>query len=93
MQLMGTLLELFSLLINGRIPGPSLIVNYNQTVVVNELDSECISIHWHGMNQMNTNWMDGVEHITQFGINSGMTFTYIFQAEPAGTHWYHSHSG
>ena len=37
--------------------------------------------------------MDGVKHITQCGINSGMTFTYIFQAEPAGTHWYHSHSG
>ena len=45
--------------INGRIPGPTLIVNYNQTVVVNvtnQLDSESISIHWHGMNQMNTNW-------------------------------------
>ena len=71
---MGTLLELFSLLINGRIPGPTLIVNYNQTVVnvTNQLDSESISI---GMNQMNTNWMDGVEHITQCGINSGMTFT------------------
>ncbi len=82
--------------VNGRIPGPSLIVNYNQTIVVNVtniLDSESVSIHWHGINQHNTNWMDGVQHITQCGINSGTSFTYIFQADPPGTHWYHSHSG
>ena len=82
--------------INGRIPGPSLIVNYNQTVVVNVtniLDSESLSVHWHGINQHMSNWMDGVQHITQCGINSGTSFTYIFQADPPGTHWYHSHSG
>ena len=82
--------------VNGRIPGPTLIVQYNQTVVVNvtnAIDSESVSLHWHGMHQYQSNWMDGVQHVTQCGINAGTTFTYIFQANPTGTHWYHSHSG
>ena len=37
--------------------------------------------------------MDGVEHITQCGIAPGTNFTYVFQANQSGTHWYHSHSG
>ena len=82
--------------VNSRFPGPTLIVPNNAIVVVdvsNTLDSESISIHWHGMHQMNTPWMDGVEHITQCGISPASSFRYIFRASPAGTHWYHSHSG
>ena len=68
----------------------------NSIVVVdvyNRLSSESTSIHWHGMHQMNTPWMDGVEHITQCGIAPSSSFRYIFRAFPPGTHWYHSHSG
>ena len=82
--------------VNSRFPGPTLIVPKNAIVVVdvsNTLDSESISIHWHGMHQINTPWMDGVEHITQCGIAPSSSFRYIFRAYPAGTHWYHSHSG
>ena len=82
--------------INGRIPGPTLIVNKDQYVKVyvsNQLASESISIHWHGMHQRDSHWMDGVEHLTQCGIPPGTNFTYIFQASQSGTHWYHSHSG
>ena len=82
--------------VNGRIPGPTLIVTEDQLVkvnVINRLASESISIHWHGMHQRNSNWMDGVEHVTQCGIPPGASFTYIFKAEQYGTHWYHSHSG
>ena len=82
--------------VNGRIPGPTLIVTEGQLVkvnVINRLASESISIHWHGMHQRNSNWMDGVEHVTQCGILPGASFTYIFKAEQYGTHWYHSHSG
>ncbi|XP_003391581.1 PREDICTED: laccase-like, partial [Amphimedon queenslandica] len=82
--------------VNGRIPGPTLIVTEGQLVkvnVINRLASESVSVHWHGMHQRNSNWMDGVEHITQCGIPPGASFTYIFKAEPSGTHWYHSHSG
>ena len=84
------------LTINNRFPGPTLIVPNNSMVVVdvyNRLSSEATSIHWHGMHQMNTPWMDGVEHITQCGITPSSSFTYKFRAFPPGTHWYHSHSG
>ena len=82
--------------VNGQIPGPTLIVPENKLVkvnVINRLASESISIHWHGMHQRGSNWMDGVEHITQCGIPPGASFTYIFNASQYGTHWYHSHSG
>ena len=82
--------------VNGRIPGPTLIVNKDQYIKVyvsNQLTSETVSIHWHGMHQRNSHWMDGVEHVTQCGISPGTSFTYIFQATQSGTHWYHSHSG
>ena len=82
--------------VNGRIPGPTLIVDKYKYVVVhvlNRLASESTTIHWHGMHQRDNNWMDGVEHITQCGIAPGTNFTYVFQATQSGTHWYHSHSG
>ncbi len=84
------------ILINGRIPGPTLIVYEHQTVVVhvnNHLTDVGISIHWHGMYQRKSVWMDGVSHVTQPPIDPDSSFDYIFKAEPAGTHWYHSHTG
>lgn len=82
--------------INGRIPGPTLIVYENQIVqirVFNKLTSEGITIHWHGMHQQYTPWMDGVGFITQPPIIPGAYFDYIFKAFPSRTHWYHSHVG
>ena len=82
--------------VNGLIPGPTLIVHYDQTVIIdvkNSLISEGLSIHWHGMHQMNTPWMDGIAHISQCPINPGSTFRYMFKAKPTGTMWYHSHVG
>ena len=84
------------LLINGRIPGPTLVVYEGQIVVVhviNTLDSDGIAIHWHGMYQQGSAWMDGVAFIAQSPFDAGATFDYIFKAEPRGTHWYHSHIG
>ena len=82
--------------INKQMPGPTLIVNEGAIVVVdviNNLATEETSIHWHGMHQRNTPWMDGVGYITQCPIEAGASFRYIFRATPSGTHWYHSHSG
>ena len=84
------------LAVNGLIPGPTLIVNLNQTLVVdvrNMLFNKEISIHWHGLSQNNTPWMDGVDHITQCPIPTYASFRYIFKASPSGTMWYHSHVG
>ena len=84
------------LTVNGLIPGPNLIVTEGQTVianVINMLSSDITSIHWHGMHQKGTPWMDGVGGISHCPITPGTTFTYKFQASPSGTFWYHSHSG
>jgi len=37
--------------------------------------------------------MDGVEGVSGPAIPPGESFTYDFEATPAGTHWYHSHAG
>lgn len=83
--------------VNYQMPGPTIIAEENQTLhitVYNELpNGEGISIHWHGMHQINTSDMDGVAHITQPPIPTYQRFTYKFSAYPAGTHWYHAHSG
>ena len=82
--------------VNGRIPGPTLIITEDKLVkvrVYNRLTSEGITIHWHGMHQRNTPWMDGVGFISQYPIGPGAFFDYVFRATPAGTHWYHSHVG
>ena len=82
--------------INGRFPGPTLVVYWNQTVVVevvNMMLTEVTTIHWHGLDQFNTPWMDGAGTVSQCPIEPGTSFTYIFNASRAGTFWYHSHSG
>ena len=82
--------------VNGRIPGPTIVVTEGQIVVIkviNKLTSEGITIHWHGMHQQGSPWMDGVAFISQAPIVPGAEFDYIFTATPAGTHWYHSHTG
>ena len=83
--------------INGQTPGPTIIAHENQRLnitVFNELKNvEGISIHWHGMHQRGTQGADGVAYITQRPILPNQQFTYDFLAYPAGTHWYHAHSG
>ena len=80
--------------INGHLPGPTLIVTADQTIVVNvnnTLRAQGITIHWHGMFLRNTPWMDGTGQISQCPITPGTSFRYIFRAAPSGTFWYHGH--
>ena len=82
--------------VNGQIPGPTLIVHEEQIVVIhvhNNLTTEGISIHWHGMHQRGTPFFDGVGQVTQCQIGPSSTFSYMYRARPSGTFWYHSHSG
>jgi len=81
--------------INGQSPGPLIEANTGDTlrVVVNNLLPEVsTSIHWHGIDQRNSSWMDGVPGVTQCGIPPGESFTYEFTLTgQRGTFWYHSH--
>ncbi|XP_062578137.1 uncharacterized protein LOC134240038 [Saccostrea cucullata] len=82
--------------INGEFPAPPIVVYEGQVIEVmvkNSLINEGFTIHWHGMTQKNTPWMDGVAMVTQCPINPGNSFLYRFKAEPRGTHWYHAHQG
>lgn len=59
--------------------------------VHNHLKHNGTSIHWHGIRQLNTMHMDGVNGITQCPIAPGDSFTYNWTAIQYGSSWYHSH--
>lgn len=52
------------------------------------------SIHWHGLEQRGTPYMDGAPLANQCGIEPYTSFQYRFNVgDQVGTYWYHSHSG
>ncbi len=59
--------------------------------MINNLDTEGLSVHFHGMRQQDNPWMDGVPYVHQCPTMPHTHFVYRFKATPAGTHWYHSH--
>jgi Putative multicopper oxidases len=74
-------------------PGPEIRLDEGETVridVDNQLSEET-TVHWHGIPVPNA--MDGVPNVTQEPISAGETFTYEYDASPAGTYVYHSHVG
>ncbi|XP_061193997.1 uncharacterized protein LOC133202238 [Saccostrea echinata] len=86
----------FMFAINNQFPGPTISAYENQRVkihVYNDLANEAVTFHWHGMSQNGSVYMDGVSMVTQCPILPGQMFTYLFTANPQGTHWYHAHHG
>ncbi|KAH9446165.1 hypothetical protein Pst134EB_023980 [Puccinia striiformis f. sp. tritici] len=83
------------LVINDQFPGPLIECNEGDTlkiVVQNDLDVD-VSIHWHGIWQTGTPWMDGVTGVTQCPIPAKSSFTYKFNVKDQfGTFWYHAHA-
>uniref|UniRef100_A0A5B6Z4W3 L-ascorbate oxidase n=1 Tax=Davidia involucrata TaxID=16924 RepID=A0A5B6Z4W3_DAVIN len=82
--------------INGRTPGPTILAQQNDTVIVelkNSLLTENVAIHWHGIRQIGTPWFDGTEGVTQCPILPGETFEYRFVVDRPGTYLYHAHYG
>jgi FtsP/CotA-like multicopper oxidase with cupredoxin domain len=83
-------------LINATFPGPLLQVNEDDEVVVHVQNRAAngTSIHWHGLYQNGSNWMDGTVGVTQCPIPPGGSFTYRFNVTgQSGTYYYHSHMG
>ncbi|CAM6078940.1 unnamed protein product [Sphagnum tenellum] len=80
--------------INGQFPAPTIHAVEGDTLVVklkNNLPTEGVSIHWHGIHQRGTPFYDGSAFISQCPINPGETFTYKFVVDRAGTYFYHGH--
>nr|CAD7438009.1 unnamed protein product [Timema bartmani] len=60
--------------------------------VENRLPGQETAIHWHGMTQRGSPYMDGVPMVTQCPIHSNSRFQYTFKATNPGTHFYHAHA-
>jgi hypothetical protein len=56
-----------------------------EITVTSHLTANGTGIHWHGMRQLGTNQMDGVNGITECPIAPGETRLYRFQATQYGT--------
>jgi FtsP/CotA-like multicopper oxidase with cupredoxin domain len=85
--------QVTALTYNGTVPGPLIRVTEGDRVRVvftNKLTTPT-SVHWHG--QFVPSNMDGVAQpeLSQKPVMPGGTFTYEFEAKPAGTFMYHSH--
>lgn len=82
--------------INRKFPGPNIEICQGDLLIVdvdNHMAGTSTSIHWHGILQPMTNYMDGVAMVTQCPITYYTSFRYHFVAEIPGTHHYHSHAG
>ncbi|KAM5583882.1 laccase-17-like [Rosa sericea] len=80
--------------INGQFPGPRIVAREGDRLlikVVNHVQSN-ISIHWHGIRQLQTGWADGPAYITQCPVQIGNSYVYNFTiVGQRGTLWWHAH--
>jgi iron transport multicopper oxidase len=80
-------------------PGPLIVGQKNAIFWINVEDqltdksmNLATSIHWHGLFQKHTNYVDGPSFVTQCPLVPNESFLYDFKAlDQAGTYWYHSH--
>jgi FtsP/CotA-like multicopper oxidase with cupredoxin domain len=77
---------------NGVVPGPVLVVNQGDRVVINYTNdaNQPDSIHLHGIHEIPVE-MDGVAGISQALVPHGGHFQYRFTADTPGTFMYHTH--
>ncbi|CAK9173593.1 unnamed protein product [Ilex paraguariensis] len=80
--------------VNGKFPGPTLYAREDDTVVVRVVNhvQHNVTIHWHGVRQLQTGWADGPAYITQCPIQTGQSYIYNFTLTgQRGTLLWHGH--
>ncbi|KAK4693135.1 iron transport multicopper oxidase, partial [Lecanoromycetidae sp. Uapishka_2] len=80
--------------INGQWPIPYITATVGDRVIVNvlnQLENQTTSLHFHGLYMNGTTEMDGPVGVTQCAIPIGGSFLYNFTVDQPGTYWYHSH--
>ncbi|TPX32371.1 hypothetical protein SmJEL517_g04551 [Synchytrium microbalum] len=83
------------LVVNGQYPGPLIEANMGDRIIVNVQNNlvNGTALHWHGLHQNGSNWMDGTVAVTQCPIPPGGNFTYDFTVpDQYGTFWWHAHA-
>lgn len=86
--------NIYGKVFNQSYPGPWIKACWGdelEITVTNHLRYNGTTIHWHGIRQLHSMEMDGVNGVTQCPIAPGDTYTYRFKALQYGTSWYHSH--
>ncbi|XP_058109594.1 laccase-17-like [Magnolia sinica] len=80
--------------VNGRFPGPKIMAREGDRVVVEVANNvqNNVTIHWHGIRQIQTGWADGPAYITQCPIQTGQRYVYNFTITgQRGTLFWHAH--
>ncbi|KAL4941374.1 hypothetical protein BDV06DRAFT_229759 [Aspergillus oleicola] len=82
------------ILSNSQFPAPSLNLKQGDDVefLVNNDMPFSTTIHFHGIEQHNTPWSDGVPGLSQRPIPSGGSFLYKWRATNYGIYFYHAHT-
>lgn len=77
--------------VNNQFPGPTIRATKNDILTVkatNQIqDRQSTTIHWHGLEQYLTPFVDGPRMVTQCDIPFNSSFTYRFQLIQSGTYW------
>ncbi|MED6177650.1 Laccase-17 [Stylosanthes scabra] len=80
--------------VNGQFPGPRIVAREGDRLlikVVNNVQNN-ISIHWHGIRQLQTGWADGPAYVTQCPIQRGQSYVYNYTITgQRGTLFWHAH--
>ncbi|OAY37901.1 laccase-17 [Manihot esculenta] len=80
--------------VNGKFPGPRIVAREGDQLlikVVNHVQNN-ISLHWHGIRQLQSGWADGPAYITQCPIQTGQSYVYNYTIiGQRGTLWWHAH--
>lgn len=82
------------LTVNHQLPGPPLVAREGDRVLIKVINhvAENVTIHWHGVRQLQTGWADGPAYVTQCPIQTGQSYTYNFTLNgQRGTLLWHAH--
>ncbi|KAJ1394388.1 Multicopper oxidase, type 1 [Sesbania bispinosa] len=80
--------------VNGKFPGPRIIAREGDRLVIKVVNhvKNNISIHWHGIRQLQSGWADGPAYVTQCPIQTGQSYVYNYTVVgQRGTLFWHAH--
>ncbi|KAB1220828.1 Laccase-17 [Morella rubra] len=80
--------------VNGQFPGPRIVAREGDRLLIEVINNANtnITIHWHGIRQLQTGWADGPSYVTQCPIQVGQRYVYNYTiVNQRGTLLWHAH--